>query len=103
MILMYTIINKIVAFCTGHTPGIVRGVLGNAHYYLNQQEGVDEIISREEEVKKCKEPFIRFSDRIMNKALHGEMLNLEDFAIDGSDFIITDYEPLGAIKMPVAV
>jgi thymidylate synthase len=39
----------------------------------------------------------------MNKAFHGKMLNLEDFAIDGSDFIITDYEPLEAIKMPVAV
>ena len=39
----------------------------------------------------------------MNKALHGEMLNMEDFAIDGSDFIITDYNPLEAIKMPVAV
>ena len=100
-VLMYTIINKIVALCTGHVPGVVRGVLGNAHYYLNQQEGVDEIISRD--VTSCPQPKLRISERIMNKVLRGQQVNLEDFAIDGSDFIVENYEPLGAIKMPVAV
>lgn len=102
-ILMYTIINKIVAICTGHVPGVVRGVLGNAHYYLNQQEGVDEIINREEEVKTCSVPKLRLSDSIMTKLLTGKQINLEDFAIDGSDFIVENYNPLSPIKMPVAV
>jgi thymidylate synthase len=31
------------------------------------------------------------------------MLELSDFAVDGSDFKVVDYNPLGAIKMPVAV
>jgi thymidylate synthase len=100
-VLMYTIINKIVALCSGHVPGVVRGVLGNCHYYLDQEEGVNEIISRD--VTSCPTPKLRFSERIMNKVLYGEQVNLEDFAIDGSDFIVENYEPLGAIKMPVAV
>lgn len=102
-ILMYTIINKIVALCTGHIPGVVRGVLGNAHYYLDQQEGVDEIISREEEVKECNPPRLQYSARIMTKLLTGKQINLEDFAIDGSDFIVENYNPLAPIVMPVAV
>ena len=102
-ILMYTIINKIVALCTGHVPGVVRGVLGNAHYYLNQQEGVDEIINREEEVNTCSVPKLRLSDNIMTKLLTGKQINLEDFSIDGSDFIVENYNPLSPIKMPVAV
>ena len=102
-ILMYTIINKIVSLCTGHVPGVVRGVLGNAHYYLNQQEGVDEIINREDEVKTCSVPKLRLSDNIMTKLLTGKQINLEDFAIDGSDFIVENYNPLSPIKMPVAV
>ena len=102
-ILQYTIVNKIVAMCSGHIPGVVRGVLGNAHYYLDQAEGVKEIISREEEVTKCPKPQLVISERLIEKVWCGEMLELSDFAVDGSDFKVVDYNPLGAIKMPVAV
>jgi thymidylate synthase len=102
-ILQYTIVNKIVAMCSGHIPGVVRGVLGNAHYYLDQSEGVQEIISREEEVSKCPKPQLVISERLLEKVWCGEMLELSDFAVDGSDFKVVDYNPLGAIKMPVAV
>ena len=39
----------------------------------------------------------------MHKLITREEINLSDFAIDGSDFIIDDYDPLPPIKMPVAV
>ena len=102
-ILQYTIVNKIVAMCSGHIPGVVRGVLGNAHYYLDQAEGVQEIINREEEVTKCSKPQLVISENLLEKVWCGEMLELSDFAVDGSDFKVVDYNPLGAIKMPVAV
>lgn len=104
-ILMYTIVNKIVALCTGHVPGVVRGVLGNAHYYLNQQEGVDEIISRYETIMsdELSVPYIKLSENIMAKVCNKVYCELDDFAIDGSDFIVKDYNPLEAVKMPVAV
>jgi thymidylate synthase len=104
-ILMYTIINKIVALCTGHIPGIVSGVLGNCHYYMNQEEGVDELLSRYNKIIgfDMSTPKLRYSDRITQKLILREEINLSDFAIDGSDFIVENYNPLPPIKMPVAV
>lgn len=103
-VLQYTIVNKIVAMCSGHKPGIVRGVLGDAHYYLDQEEGVRELLSRKEEIKNLKKPRLRLSDNIWDKMYEKKLLlDLEDFAIDGSDFEILNYECLEHIKMPVAV
>ena len=102
-ILQYTIVNKIVAMCSGHIPGVVRGVLGNAHYYLDQAEGVKEIISREEAVSKCSTPHLIINEELLEKIWGGDMLELSNFAVDGSDFKVVDYNPLEAIKMPVAV
>lgn len=104
-ILMYTIINKIVALCTGHIPGVVSGVFGNCHYYMNQKEGVKELIDTYGKIVSgdLKRPQLRYSQRIMHKLITREEINLSDFAIDGSDFIVDDYVPLPPIKMPVAV
>lgn len=104
-ILQYTIVNKIVALCTGHIPGVIRGVLGDAHYYLDQEEGVKEIISREHENKSSERPILYISDRLFDLMEQREhrWLNLDDFNIDGSDFEIQNYNPLPPIKMPVAV
>lgn len=103
-VLQYTIVNKIVAMCSGHKPGIVRGVLGDAHYYVDQEEGVMELLSRKDEIKNLKKPKLRLSDNIWDKMYEKKlMLDLEDFAIDGSDFEILNYECLEHIKMPVAV
>lgn len=103
-VLQYTIVNKIVAMCTGHKPGIVRGVLGDAHYYLDQEEGVKEILSRSEKIKNMDRPILRLSDEIWDKMIEKDMkLDLDDFAIDGSDFEVLNYDCLDHIKMPVAV
>lgn len=103
-VLQYTIVNKIVAMCTGHKPGVVRGVLGDAHYYLDQQDAVKEIISRENDIKKLKSPILRLGDNVWDKMYEkNSRLDLEDFAIDGSDFEILDYEFLEHIDIPVAV
>lgn len=103
--MMYTILNKIVALCTGHIPGIVSGCLGNCHVYSNQYEAATEILRRfrhdfQDEVNM---PRLKISDRIMNKALNGVMCELSDFAIDGSDFKVENYEPLPALKVAVNV
>lgn len=104
-VLQYTIVNKIVALCTGHIPGIVRGVLGNAHYYMNQEEGVNEMISNYETVDKrtLNVPKLVLSEKIIEKTMNGEFLELDDFSIDGSDFEVMNYNPPKAIKMPVTV
>ena len=103
-VLQYTIVNKIVAMCSAHKPGVVRGVLGDAHYYMDQEEGVKEILSRKNDIKDLHRPVLRIGDNIWDKMYEKKsMLDLEDFAIDGSDFEILDYESLNHIKMPVAV
>ncbi len=103
-VLLYTFINHIVAMCTGHVPGNVYGLLGDCHIYVNQIDGVKEILSRMNsgEVLECTNPYLEMSDRIKEKLKAG-MLDLSDFNIDGSDFIVKDYNPLSTVKMPVAI
>lgn len=101
-VLQYTFINKLVSLATGHKPGRVRGVLGDCHIYENQIPMVEELIRRYEsgEVQKCDTPHLRISDDLMLKS--GSM-ELSDVKLDGSDFELLNYNPLSAIKIPVAV
>lgn len=105
--IMYTILNKIVAICTGHVPGVVSGSLGNCHIYGNQIDSANEIIKRyhSEEYKALanKHPHFSFSDRIIEKVYNNECIELEDFAIDGSDFNIDYYESLPNLKVAINV
>jgi thymidylate synthase len=98
--ILYTMLNKIVALCTGHIPGHIYGLLGDSHIYVNQIDGVNEMLKRD--TYHCPQPKIKISDRILNiiKERHCE---LSDFMIDGSDFTLAEYKPLGKIDMPVAV
>lgn len=105
-IIQYTILAQIVALCTGHELGKVYGCLGDAHIYENQIDGIKEVVRRYDagEHKSCPLPSLTISDRLLQiKERKGGMVDLDDFAIDGSDFIVKDYAPLDVVKMPVSV
>lgn len=105
--IMYTVLNKIVAACTGHVPGVVTGCLGNCHVYGNQVEEANELIKRfySEDFKNIveKKPHFSFSDRIIEQIYNNKMCELEDFAIDGSDFKVDYYESLPELKVAINV
>lgn len=103
--LLYTILNKIVALCTGHIPGHVYGLLGDSHIYVNQIDGVKEMLNRAEsdEFKACPQPKLYIEDRIFDIISKKGWCDLDDFAIDGSDFKLVEYKSLDKIDMPVSV
>lgn len=103
--LLYTLLNKIVALCTGHIPGHVYGLLGDSHIYVNQIDGVKEMLNRAEtdEFKACPQPKLYIEDRIFDIIAKKGWCDLSDFAIDGSDFRIMEYKPLDKIDMPVSI
>lgn len=103
--LLYTLLNKIVALCTGHTPGHVYGLLGDSHIYVNQIDGVKEMLTRAEtdDFRACPQPKIYIEDRIFDIISEKGWCDLNDFAIDGSDFKLVEYKPLDKIDMPVSV
>lgn len=103
--LLYTLLNKIVALCTGHIPGHVYGLLGDSHIYVNQIDGVKEMLNRAEtdEFKACPQPKIYIEDHIFDIIAEKGWCDLTDFNIDGSDFKLVTYEPLAKIDMPVSV
>lgn len=104
-ILLYTLLNKIVSLCTGHIPGHVYGLLGDSHIYVNQLDGVKEMLNRAEtdEFKQCPQPKLYIEDRIFDIISEKKWCELSDFAIDGSDFKILEYKPLDKINMPVSI
>lgn len=104
-VIIYTMINKIVALCTGHVPGKVYGLLGDTHLYDNQREAAEELIRRYEEGEHAEltDAFVEISERILNIVSEKRYCELSDFAIDGSDFTLKDYKPLSKIDIPVAV
>lgn len=102
-VIIYTMINKMIALCTGHKPGRVIGVLGDTHVYDNQKDAAGELLNRFDTVKYDKQPKLVYSDRLEKLIKEKGMLDLCDFAIDGSDFKVVDYNPSEAIKIPVAV
>lgn len=101
-VLQYTIINKLVAYATGHRPGRVTGVLGDCHIYKDQIPMVQEMIRRYDsgEVNQCTNPILRLSDDIV---LSDGVFDINKTKLDGSDFELLNYNPLDAIKIPVAV
>lgn len=103
--LLYTLLNKIVALCTGHIPGHVYGLLGDSHIYVNQIDGVKKMLNRAEtdEFKSCPQPKLYIEDRIFDIIAKKGWCDLSDFAIDGSDFKIMEYKPLDKIDMPVSI
>lgn len=102
-VIIYTMINKIVALCSGHNPGRVIGILGDTHVYDNQREAAAELISRSENNTYELQPRLEYSDRLKELIKEKGILDLTDFAIDGSDFKVVNYKPSESISIPVAV
>lgn len=101
-VLQYTVLDKIVALCTGHVPGKVYGCLGDCHIYENQLDAARELVRRWEsgEASNRSTPRLKVAERLLtgeNAELYGS------FALDGSDFDVEGYDPLPGIKIPVSV
>lgn len=103
--IIYSIINKIVALCTGHIPGSVYGLLGDCHIYENQLYPANELVKRfeSEDFKKKSFAKLRISDKIMDIVSKNEYTNLSDFSLDGSDFEVVQWDPMSKMKIEVAV
>lgn len=105
-VLQYTILDKIVALCTNHVPGIVYGCLGDCHVYVDQLDAVREIVRRYDngEHLSCQMPKLAISDRLMDTMAKKDMeIDVSNICNDGSDFSVEKYESLPAIKIPVSV
>lgn len=85
----YALLTHLIAREVGMAPGVFNHTCGDAHIYLNHMEQVDELLSRTEAPAL---PWLGFSNR--------------DFTIDNvtfEDIQLINYNPLSAIKAPVAV
>ena len=103
--ILYSMLNKLIALCTNHIPGHVYGLLGDSHIYVNQLDGVDELIKNynSEEYKQCPQPKLLISDRIFDIIAEKGHCDLSDFNIDGSDFELVEYKPCKKINIPVSI
>ncbi len=88
----YGTILLVVAKLVGLDPGTFIHTLHDAHIYENQMDGVQTILERASDVVGLPHPQL---------VIHGEHKSIADFQL--SDFELVGYEPLPAIKFPVAV
>ena len=113
-ILIYSIILKVVALCTGLLPGKIYGSLGDCHVYVNQIEQARPLFNlyRSREYSEVSEVFrdgltqMKINNDLMNK-WRSRMLELypklTDFNPDGTDFEVINYKSLPKINFPVAI
>lgn len=113
-VLIYSIILKIVALCTGFIPGKVYGCLGDCHVYVNQVEQAKRLFNlyRSKEYAEASKVFrdgltqIKINNDLMNKwrsRIPEIYPKLTDFKADGSDFEVINYKSLPKIQIPVAI
>ncbi|MCB9820526.1 thymidylate synthase [Candidatus Nomurabacteria bacterium] len=86
----YALLTMIIAQIVDMDPGEFVWTGGDTHLYLNHLEQAQEQLSRKENLPSM--PKVKINP---NKK------NIEDFDID--DFELSDYDPLPAIKAPIAV
>ena len=112
-ILIYSIILKVVALCTGFLPGKIYGSLGDCHVYVNQIEQAKPLFNlyRSKAYSEASEVFrdgltqMKINDYLMNKWQSRALgyPKLSDFNPDGSDFEVINYKSLPKIQIPVAI
>lgn len=110
-VLIYSIIQKIVALCTGLIPGKIYGCLGDCHVYANQIDQAKQLMRRfhGKEYQDLVEETNGLTDIEINPELiarwksRTNLPNLSDFNPDGSDFVVTNYKSLEKLEIPVAV
>ena len=88
----YALLLHMLAYMTNTVPKDLIGSLEDVHYYTNQQEAVDELISREGSEPQL--PTIKLVNT-------GNIERIEDFRID--NFEINGYNPLSKVKAPLSV
>jgi thymidylate synthase len=86
----YALLTMMIAEITGLTPGEFVWTGGDIHIYNNHIDQVHEQLSR----RDSKKPMPKMN-------IKPGVKNIEDFTID--DFELVGYEPLEAIKAPIAV
>jgi thymidylate synthase len=84
----YAALTYMIAQITGYRPKNLISVIGDAHVYLNHFDAIDEQLSR----TPTDAPQL---------ILNPEIKNVFDFKL--SDFSLIGYNPLPAIKAPMAV
>lgn len=94
-IVSYSLLVFILCKITNCQPGKLYIHMTDCHIYVNQVNQVRQLISRQPR----KFPYFSFSDRINNLCNP----TIDDFTIDKSDYIVTDYDPHPAIKISMAV
>lgn len=94
----------------GVGEGTLTGMLNNVHYYKNQEEAVDEIIMRGDEEMPCASSQSRLPmifttpGSSLDRVLQNKPDNLPPFKQwTYQDSVLENYNPLPAIKIPIAV
>ena len=85
----YAILTHIIAKLTYMEPDMLVASLGDTHIYLNQREGIEEQLTRDG------------ADHLPRLIIAGEQKEIGDFKYE--DFIIENYAPDPAIKLPLSV
>lgn len=110
-VLIYSIVQKVVALCTGLVPGRVYGSLGDCHVYCNQIDQAKQLIrlyhgneydKLATETQGLTDVAVN-PDMIRNATIYNKLPNLSDFNPDGSDFIVSNYRSMPKLEIPVAV
>ncbi len=112
----YGLLLHLLARELGVQEGILTGMLNNVHYYQNQQDSVAEIIERGMNVDYCRNMYgLNIQAELPTiytrggNSLHKTIHNLEAVYNDPfnqwthQDSAVEDYNPLPAIKIPIAV
>lgn len=85
----YAILTHIIAKLTDMEPDMLIASLGDTHIYLNQMKGIEEQLTR------------NGADHLPKLIIAGEQQEIGDFKYE--DFIIENYDPDPAIKLPLSV
>ena len=110
-VLIYSIVQKVVALCAGLIPGRVYGSLGDCHVYCNQIEQAKQLIKlyhgREysdlaEETSGLTDILVN-PDMVRNALTYNKLPDLKDFNPNGNDFIVKNYHSMPKLEIPVAV
>jgi thymidylate synthase len=88
----YSLLLHMVCHVTGMKPGKFVHTFGDAHIYSNHKEQVEELLSRVDD---------NYGPELPTLWLNPEVKNIFDFQYD--DIRVDNYDPLPAIKAPVAV
>ena len=88
-ILSYALLTHMIANIVGMIPDELVCTIGDCHVYLNQMEGIEELLKREG------------SDKTPQLKIKRKVENIDDYTFD--DFEIINYEPNPPIKFPLSV